>query len=168
MMCQFTFAQHKDLLHDPNIWLGNSGASTHSTAYQNGMINMVDATSSDGIVVGNNHVNTVESIGDIPCVFYDKFGEQSISATLTDVSFSRDNAFNLLSIPQLLMKNWTLSGKGDMVTVTSPDGIEINFDIIIPTKQGRVYDTCFKRASELTAVRADGTMTPTAQHTKTA
>jgi hypothetical protein len=70
MMCQLTFAQHKDLLHDPNIiWLGDFGASTHSTAYQNGMVNMVDATSSDGIVVENNQVNNVESIGDVPGVF---------------------------------------------------------------------------------------------------
>jgi hypothetical protein len=69
MMCQFTFAQHKDLLHDPNIWLGDSGALTHSTAYQNGMVNMVDATSSDGTIVGNNQVNAVESIGDIPGIF---------------------------------------------------------------------------------------------------
>jgi Zinc knuckle len=159
MMCQLTFAQHKDLLHDPNIWLGDSGASSHSTAYQHGMVNMTDASSSDGIVVGNNQVNAVEAIGDIPGVFYNKFGEASVSATLTDVSYSRDNAFNLLSIPQLLMKGWTLSGKGDIVTVTSPDGIEINFDIIIPTKRGWVYATYFKRVNELAAVRADGTKT---------
>jgi hypothetical protein len=159
MMCQLTFAQHKDLLHDPNIWLGDSGASSHSTAYQHGMTNMVDATSSDGIVVGNNQVNAVESIGDIPSVFYNKFGDACVSATLTDVSYSCDNAFNLLSFLQLLMKGWTLSGKGDIVTVTSPDGIEINFDIIIPTKRGRVYATYFKHVNELTAIHADGTKT---------
>jgi hypothetical protein len=150
-------AQHKDLLHDPNIWLGDSGALTHSTAYQNGMVNMVDATSSDGIIVGNNQVNAVESIGDIPGIFYNKFGEACVSATLTDMSYSQDNAFNLLSIPQLLMKGWMLSSKGKMVTVTSPNGIEINFDIIIPTKQGQVYETCFKRVSKLTAVCTNGT-----------
>jgi hypothetical protein len=157
MMCQLTFAQHKDLLHDSNIWLGDSGASSHSTAYQHGMTNMVDATSSDGIVVGNNQVNTVKSIGDIPGIFYNKFGDACVSATLTHVSYSRDNAFNLLSFPQLLMKGWTLSGKGDVGTVTSPDGIEINFDIIIPTKRGRVYATYFKRVNERAAVHADGT-----------
>jgi hypothetical protein len=85
MMCQLTFAQHKDLLHDPNIWLGNSGASSHSTAYQNGMVNMTDASSSDGIVVGNNQVNVIESIGDSPGIFYNKFVEACVSATLTDV-----------------------------------------------------------------------------------
>jgi hypothetical protein len=140
-----TFPQHQELLRDYKFWIADSGASTHSTAHMNGMINVRKGKSSDGMVVGNNQVNVVESIGDIPGIFYDKYGAAGASATLTNVSYSRDNAFNLLSIPQLLMKGWSLGGSTDCITVTSPDGIVINFDIIIPTKEGRVYAACFQR-----------------------
>jgi hypothetical protein len=145
MMCQMTFPQHQDMLQDYKIWIADSGASTHSTgAHMNGMVNVRKGKSSDSMVVGNNQVNVVQSIGDIPGVFYDKYGTAGPSATLTNVSYSRDNAFNLLSIPQLLMRGWSLGGNTECITVTSPDGIVINFDIIIPTKEGHVYATCFQ------------------------
>ena len=58
-------------------------------------------------------VNCVEYIGDLPGVFYNQFGEVVNSALLNDVSYSKDNAFNLISIPQLLMKGWKLDGSGE-------------------------------------------------------
>ena len=78
---------------------------------------------------------------------------------LQDVSYSPANAFNLISIPQLLVKGWTLGGTHEYISVTSPDGVEIKFDIVIKTPKGQVYAVCMKRLNELTAVSADGTET---------
>jgi gag-polypeptide of LTR copia-type len=78
LLCQidrpFSFPQHLDLLRDPNIWIGDTGASTHSTPHMHGLINMQAADKSDGIRIGNNQINSVKAIGDLPGTFYDKHG----------------------------------------------------------------------------------------------
>jgi hypothetical protein len=162
LMCQvgkqdkMTFPKVKALLEDPNIWIGDTGASTHSTSHKKGMVNLRRADSTDNIQVGNSEVNRAEYIGDVPGTLYDQYGEAQSTAMLKNVTYSKDNAFNLVSIPQLLMKGWKLQGETDSISVTSPAGQSITFDIVIPTKKGRVYAVCFKRQNEIAAIHADG------------
>jgi hypothetical protein len=67
------------------------------------MINLQHGSNSDAFQVGNSAMTTVTYIGDLPGTFYDKYGEVQHSGTLRNVSYSEDNAFNLISFPQLLM-----------------------------------------------------------------
>lgn len=157
-MATMTFPDKQGLLHDSNIWLADSAASTHSTAHLQGMVNLKAGSSSDSIQVGNAAMNQVQYIGDIPGSFYDKSGDHVHPATLRNVSYSPDSAFNLLSFPQLMLQGWHITSVGsEGFVATSPDNqIDIPFDIIINTKKGCVYATCFKRSNEFAAVHVDG------------
>jgi hypothetical protein len=48
-----TFPNTQELLNDPNLWLGNSAATTHTTCHNIGMRNTKPATYKDAITVGN-------------------------------------------------------------------------------------------------------------------
>jgi hypothetical protein len=150
------FPKVQALLEDPNIWIGDTGASTHSTSHKRGMTNVRKADASDNIQVGNSDFNQAEYIGDVPGTLHNQFGEAQHTAILKDVTYSKDNAFNLVSIPQLLMRGWKLQGETDSISVTSPNGQLIVFDIVIPTKKGRIYAVCFKRQNEIAAIHANG------------
>jgi hypothetical protein len=152
-----TFPSKQGLLYDPNIWLADSAASTHSTAHLQGMTNLQPGTNANAIQVGNAAMNQVQFIGDIPGTFFDKSGNYVQSSTLRQVSFSRDGIFNLLSFPQLMMQGWSIVGARKGFVATNPDGtIEIPFDIVIHTNAGCVFATCFKHRNEVAAVHADG------------
>ena len=76
------------ILSDPDIWVGDSAASTHSTAHLQGLTNIIQGQSSDNIQVGNSAINQVKFIGDIKGTFYNQFGDTQASATLMGVSYS--------------------------------------------------------------------------------
>jgi hypothetical protein len=137
----------KGMLYDPNIWIGDTGASTHSTAHMQGMLNMKDGSGAVGIQGFDGSTHMVDNIGDIPGEIHDQYGNPVAKVTLKNVSYSAENVFNVISIPQLLVKHWTLDGASDYITVTSPDGVEIKFDIIIPTAKGRIYAVCMNKDS---------------------
>jgi hypothetical protein len=140
-----TFPSKQGLLYDPNIWLADSAASTHSTAHLQGMTNLQAGTSANAIQVGNATMNQVQFIGDIPGTFFVKSGNYIQSSTLHQVSFSCDGVFNLLSFPQLMMQGWSIAGARKGLVATNPDGtIEIPFGIVIHTNAGCVFATCFK------------------------
>ena len=151
-----TFPKTAALLTDPNIWIADSAASTHSTGHKIGMTKLTKADASDAIKVGNGDLNAVEAIGDVQGTFHAQDGEEQLKATLQGVSYSPSNAFNLISIPQLMNAGWRVVGEGDRFVAERGD-LTINFDIVIPTKRGKVYAVCFKRTSEVMAVHANGT-----------
>jgi hypothetical protein len=77
-----TFPKTTALLQDPDIWIADSAASTHSTGHLQGLIKLKPGESSDAIQVGNSSLNNVKYIGDLPGKFYDQFGDVQHSATL--------------------------------------------------------------------------------------
>jgi hypothetical protein len=156
---EMQFPNQHSLLKDPDIWIGDSAASTHSTGNYQGMYNLKDKSYVAGIrgIDGNTH--KIDSTGDLQGTFHGKLGTAVATVCLQDVSYSPANAFNLISIPQLLVKGWILGGLSEYISVTSPDGVEIKFDIVIKTPKGQVYAACMKRLNELTAISADGTKT---------
>jgi hypothetical protein len=55
-----------------------------------------------------------------------------------------------------MREGWDLGGKTNYIAVTSPSGVKIKFDIVIPTKRGCVFAACFKRCNEIMAIHSDG------------
>jgi len=110
---QLTFPHTRALLDDPNIWIADSAASCNCTGHLQGLTNLIPAESSDGIMVGNRSVNKTEYIGNVPGVFYDQYGNQLHSGLLQEVSYSRSNAFNLISTTRLQNLGWKCVGEGD-------------------------------------------------------
>jgi hypothetical protein len=41
------------LLNDPNIWIGDTGATTHQTCHDIGLVNEKEASKNDAIITGN-------------------------------------------------------------------------------------------------------------------
>jgi hypothetical protein len=86
----------------------SSGASNHVTFSDKGCRNKRNAT-------GLTHGIVVKSVLpmcelDIPCVHYDKDGNQVEEVTITDASDLPEGTFNLFSLTRLQKKGWTLSG----------------------------------------------------------
>jgi hypothetical protein len=153
------FPSHQALLRDPNIWIGDTAASTHSTGNLQGMYEVVPETYAAGIQGIDGQTHKIDSSGKLQGTFHDKYGNFVATVRLESVAYSPINAFNLISIPQLLQQGWVLSGNGEFISVTSPDGVEIQFDIVVKTPKGQVYAACMKRHNELSAIGADGVET---------
>ena len=80
-------------LDDPEIFIIDSGASSHTTNNRTGAI-----AASIGHIGG---AVTAESALTLKGIFVDKDGNQGVAAVLQDVKYSEDYNFNLLSMTKL-------------------------------------------------------------------
>jgi hypothetical protein len=67
-----TFSHQQDMLLQPSIWIGDTGATVHMTPHSEGMIRLKNTKC--GITVGNGEVIVAKKTGDIPCEICDKYG----------------------------------------------------------------------------------------------
>ena len=91
-----------ELLKQEDIWICDTGASTHSTYNKGGATNERQTGSAS-----LGHAGTAvkaESTIDIPGRFVTRDGSLGIKATLQGVSYNREHNFNLLSLTRLLYK----------------------------------------------------------------
>jgi hypothetical protein len=62
LLCGFTtenlksFPDNQALQNDPNIWIGDTGATTHRKKSDSGMVNIQKASESDAVTMGNKQV----------------------------------------------------------------------------------------------------------------
>jgi hypothetical protein len=92
------------LLRHPDIWIGVTGASCHSTAHISGCINKRTAGSSS-IGFTGEAVQATFTV-DIPGHFINRDGTLGSAGTLTEVGYSPKDNFNLLSISRMLVNGW--------------------------------------------------------------
>ena len=64
------------MLNNPNIVIGDSGASTHSTQFGRGIINIKRGHTIDSVMVGSGNVMTVYIVGNLPGIKWNRFGER--------------------------------------------------------------------------------------------
>ena len=139
-------------LEDPNIFVGDTAASVHTTGCMNGMVNVRQANPGSILQVCNATPNPVTYIGDIPGTVYNKDEEELTTGILRKVHYSPQQTYNIISIPQMLLEGWILSGTKEALMITSPNGHTILFDLIIPTKEGCVYACYFDRRLESASI----------------
>jgi hypothetical protein len=97
-----------NMLKRSDLWIADSGASNHVTFSDKGCQDKRDATGlTHGFVSKSVHPKCEL---DIPCVHYDKDGNQVGEVTISDVSHLPEGNFNLFSLPSLLKEGWTLIG----------------------------------------------------------
>jgi len=78
------FLDNFDLLYDPNVFICDTGASTHSMSSSAGIINKRKV---DQRIVGDGgQVAKQNQVGDLPCVKLDKNGETKFTMLLSDVT----------------------------------------------------------------------------------
>ena len=87
---------------DPNIWAADTGATTHSTRYQQGLKNLKKVEEGSGIMTAKGVADTTIQ-GNLSGVIHNKNGVEQLRAMLTNVQASKDGHFNLFSIYQNAM-----------------------------------------------------------------
>ena len=146
---QLEFPARQEILRDPNVWIADTGASTHSTAHKQGIIKTRDATGHDAVTVGNGHVESGGLVGNISGHVCDKHGSMLFEATISDVVHVPTNVFNLFSLTKMMEMDWELHGSKRRGLLIEKKNMAIKFDIKIPTPKGAIYAMYFNRSCEL-------------------
>ena len=154
---KMTFPSVAELLKDPCVWIGDTGATKHITQYTQGMKNMKQDRSGTGITMGNDTVAKGTHTSDLPGTQCDHQGNQLDNVVLTNVSVVPSSAFNLFSITKMQLQGWVLGGDKDTLWITKGHRT-ICFDIKIETPEGCVFAMYVTRGneSEMINVAAEG------------
>jgi hypothetical protein len=103
----------QELLDDPNIWIGDSGATVHMTPHRQGLINTRTAKQNESVTMGNKMVEKAQVIGDLPGVICDKYGNIKSKTVLQDVVYIPTGGYNWFSLTKLMNSGWDLSGDNE-------------------------------------------------------
>jgi hypothetical protein len=132
------------LLSDPNIWIGDTGASVNMTPYPEGLI---DTHPSDiSVHVGNNSYTPATLCGKLPVIVCDNSGVEQYGASFSDMHLV-PQPYNIISITQRMESGWRLGGNRTQGIVLEKDGLRMCFDIRIETAKGVLWAGCMKRRS---------------------
>ena len=135
---KLTFPSIAELLRDPCVLIGDTGATNHITPHMQGMENMKQDKSGTGITMGNDTVAKGTHTGDLPGVRCDHQGNQLDNVVLTNVSVVPSSTFNLFSITKMQLQGWVLGGNKDSLWITKGRRT-IQFDIKIKSLEGCVF-----------------------------
>jgi hypothetical protein len=89
-----TFPNNQALLNDPNIWIGDTGATTHMKKSDSGMVNIWKASESDAVMMGNKQVKATTKVGDVYGTICDKYGNEVSRVRLTNASYVHGAGYN--------------------------------------------------------------------------
>ena len=154
MLGQLDIPATMEILRDGDVWICDTGASSHSTNDNLGAANVKESGSASLGHTGSA-VKATCTI-DLPGQFAAKDGSPGMKATLTDVSYNKEANFNLLSLTRLLMSGWKIiSGDTAGIVIGNDNGEQIRFDIVIPTPRGAIMACRFVRDAEIQAVSTD-------------
>ena len=62
------------MLNNPNIVIGDSGASTHSNQYGQGLVHMYKGKDNDSVMVRSSNVMKTSVVGNLPGTIFNKYG----------------------------------------------------------------------------------------------
>lgn len=130
------------LLERDDIWIGDTGASNHTSFSNAGSKNERESQMLSKGIMGDEIKPGLEM--DLECTHCDKFGNEVMDITLDSVGHMKGSNYNLCSLTRMMQKGWKLQGDKKAITMTK-NGMSINFDIVIPTTKGALYCACFKR-----------------------
>jgi len=143
-LTNITFPGNQDLLKDPNLWIGDTGCSSHMTPYKQGLnAEALNKGDTEGFKMGNGLVEKVKSVGSLIGTVCNKHGQMLNQVKFTDVSYMPQGEFNLFSITKMMNEGWKLAGDKQKI-VLRKNGHELAFDIRIPTPKGVIYCMYFK------------------------
>jgi hypothetical protein len=136
-------------LQGSDYWIGDTGATTHLTSNNKGIINGRKVTKgSENVVMGNGNACATSIVGDLIATMCNKNGKVLMPIKLGDVTCSNDVKFNLFSITAMLKKGWTMQGTKESITLKQGKK-RICFDAVIDTPKGRLFTMLIKRDRNL-------------------
>eukprot|EP00536_Pseudo-nitzschia_multiseries_P015354 jgi/Psemu1/42207/gm1.42207_g len=132
-----------DLLYDDNVFVFDTGATSHSSNSMQCATNLRDS----GATITTQSGNELKGckIGDIPCQKMDKDGNWEFQTLLQGVNFNPDFAFNLFSANLALKNGWIATGSDKTGWSLQKGSTMVNFDIQIPTYTSFVWVGYFQR-----------------------
>jgi hypothetical protein len=135
------------ILRDKNVWICDTGASTHVTRSSKRARNVRETQTYS---LGHTD-EAVESTAII-----DILGVL-LKALLNECSYNKEHNFNLLSMSRLLHKQgWKMSqGDESLIRIENGKGGVINFDIVVPTAKGAIYACKFMQEAEVVSACTD-------------
>ena len=122
------------MLSQPDIWICDTGASSHSTNDKSGAVNERNNGSAS---LGHALKSTLTV--NLPGQYVTKNGTWGMKATLTEVNFNASHNFNLISLTRLLTRGWKIERGDDTGIYVEKDWNKIGFDIVIRTARGSVF-----------------------------
>ena len=128
------------LLEDPEIFVCDTGATTHSTGHGFGLIDLKDGGGRT-TKVGNGASVTTKAVGVLP--FKTKEGT---TGNMNGIHYIKGAPFNLISGTKLLDLGYKLQGDKDKIWYTK-DGTKLVFDIKIETPEGMLFATRLQRTA---------------------
>ena len=134
----------QDLIKHDELWVGDSGASSHLTFNGQGMTKARKGGINEQIVMGNGTKASSTQIGNIHGEILSKEGTSLGRITLEQVTYSPVASFNLLSLTALLKKGWTMEATSKEFRMKH-NNKEIKLDIIIHTPKGMLFCMRIKR-----------------------
>ena len=127
-----------ELLYSDDIWICDTGASSHSSKSNRGAMN-VTANGSQSLGHSGKAMEATNTMK-LPGQFIGKDGSSGMKATLTEVNYNPKYNFNLLSLTRLLMNGWRItSGDKTGITIKIVNESEIVFDVVIITVRGAIF-----------------------------
>ena len=140
------FPDSYNRLQMPEIWIGDTAATTDMTPHRMGMTEVGNPQEDIHVVMANKQVGKLIAVGCILSIVCDNQGNQKFNVKIMDVVLVPDCAFNLFSLSKRLKKEWNFHGNSDALTLSSPDGAcKLRFDIKITTPNGVLYAIYMKR-----------------------
>ena len=138
-----------DLLKRNDVWIGDTGATCHSTPYDYGMTNCIAFKPEDSITMGNGVAVTTSKFGEVNGCLCDKLGRKLRSIKLKEVSHTPGAAYNLLIISKMINDGWELKSErmnDDSTCIMLSRGTDkMIFDLMIKTPKGAIYCMILKR-----------------------
>ena len=143
-----------EILYEDDVWICDTGASSHSTNNKSGARN--EKTSGSASLGHTGEAVKATSTIDLPGQFMAKDGGSGMKATLTEVNYNKTLNFNLMSLTRLLCNGWSIV-KGDAtgITVKNGKGGVIEFDIVILTARGAIFACRFIRDADINAASTE-------------
>ena len=142
-----------EIRYESDIWICDTGASSHSTNDATGAKNIQDS-GSPCLGHTGEAMKAVKTI-DVPGQFVTKDGSLGIRAVLTKVNYSPKLNFNLLSLSRLLQNGWIITfGNETCIKIEDQSGNGIVIDILILQHVGQsLLIDLFERLNFLQRVR---------------
>jgi hypothetical protein len=156
LLCGLTFPTSQKILEDPNVWIGNTAATTHSTPHTQGLYDMKKSTAKDSVRMGNGKSESASSIGKLTGTLCNRHGDKLIQSTMQAVTHLPTGKLNLFSLTKIQKNGWLLHGNNKAIWLTKGDD-KITFDIIIPTPEGMVFAVYFNRNEEIASMSVNAT-----------
>ena len=138
------------LVQDPNVFIFDSGASTHSTGCKDGMYDLADPKGSQ-TQMGDGVLMYAAAIGKLKVEICSPTNEKRGDGTLVELHYIPKSPFNIISGTKLQLEHWKVHGNIKEYVCTHGSH-KLVFNMRIDTTKGALFACCMNRKLEFTAV----------------